>query len=264
MEVCVVRNDVDEFGRYLRFLDVAERWKRRPDGAEEWVQAGKLRDQVLLELEGIYREWFGELPLETLFLGEFDASSGPRPVAQVVCSFLSLCLQLLGVQESIEKPWLHLSLQVQRDQRSDDSGDRERLRELVYPVPFFCSPLHWSLPVSMQEELLDVGVPPSEEDARTDVHGNGMFLRRLALLMQHRVKLRARWSSLVWKERRDLLSNGKKRARKMVCGFPFLSSCLIVERCYADTPWVLWLVVDILGTRQAAGPGRRDGAHSST
>ena len=73
MEVCVVRNDVDEFGRYLRFLDVAERWKRRPDGAEEWVQAGKLRDQVLLELEGIYREWFGELPLETLFLGEFGA-----------------------------------------------------------------------------------------------------------------------------------------------------------------------------------------------
>lgn len=87
VEVCVVRNDVDEFGRYLRFLDVAERWKRRPEGAEEWAQAGKLRDEVLLELEGIYREWFGELPLETLFLGEFDASSGPRPVAQVVALF---------------------------------------------------------------------------------------------------------------------------------------------------------------------------------
>ena len=100
-----MRNDVDEFGRYLRFLDVAERWKRRPDGAEEWAQAGKLRDEVLLELEGIYREWFGELPLETLFLGEFDASSGPRPVAQVVALFFLLSC----MQDSAERTCLYFS-----------------------------------------------------------------------------------------------------------------------------------------------------------
>ena len=84
----MARNEVDAFGRYLRFVDVAERWKRRPDGAEEWAQAGKMRDQVLLELERIHAQWFGLLPLETVRLGEFDAQSGPRPVAQVLVVFL--------------------------------------------------------------------------------------------------------------------------------------------------------------------------------
>lgn len=93
VEICVVRNAPDDTGRYLRFLDVAERWKRRPEGAEEWAQAGKLRDEVLHVLENIWRENYGELALETVRLAEFDASSGPRPVARVFPVFVLLATQ---------------------------------------------------------------------------------------------------------------------------------------------------------------------------
>ena len=113
------------------------------------------------------------------------------------------------------------------DPRSDDSGDRERLRQLVCSVPFFPPPF-WSLSlyVFVQEDLLDVGVPPSEEDGRTDFHGNGMFLRRLALLMQHRVELRARWSSSVWEEMWNLVCKELDRAYEMVCVFLISLPCL--------------------------------------
>ena len=89
VELCLVRNEVDKYGRYLRYFDVAERWKRRPSGAEEWAQAGKLRDTVLLEFQKLHKQFFGELPVETLLLGEFDSSGGPRPVGEVI-SFVLL------------------------------------------------------------------------------------------------------------------------------------------------------------------------------